>query len=138
MSPHVVLVDIDGTVAVRGERGPYEWSRVGEDSPNSAVIKVVLALQNMGYEIVFISGRSEECRDETKKWLSRNVSARHKLFMREKHDFRPDEIIKKEIVSYHFPDTSLILLVIDDRTKVVNMWRHELGLTCLQAGEGNF
>ena len=138
MSPNVVLVDIDGTVATRGERGPYEWGRVSEDSPNYAVIKVVLALQNAGYEIVFITGRSEECRNDTKIWLSKNVSVPQKLFMREKRDFRPDEIIKKELVTHNFPDTSLILLVIDDRTKVVKMWRHELGLTCLQVGEGNF
>jgi hypothetical protein len=138
MSPNVVLVDIDGTVAIRGERGPYEWGRVGEDSPNYAVIKVVLALQSAEYEIVFITGRSEECRNETKEWLSKNVSVPQKLFMREKLDFRPDEIIKKELVVHNFPDTSLILLVIDDRTKVVNMWRHELRLTCLQVGEGNF
>lgn len=58
--------------------------------------------------------------------------------MREKRDFRSDEIAKKELVTHNFPETSLILLVIDDRTKVVNLWRHELGLTCLQVGEGNF
>jgi hypothetical protein len=138
MSPNVVLVDIDGTVAIRGERGPYEWRRVGEDSPNYAVIKVVSALQSAGYEIVFLTGRSEECRNDTEIWLSKNVSVPQKLFMREKLDFRADEIIKKELVTHNFPDTSLILLVIDDRTKVVNMWRQELGLTCLQVGEGNF
>lgn len=44
VKPKVWLVDIDGTVALRGERGPFDWDRVGEDKPNGPVIAVVRAL----------------------------------------------------------------------------------------------
>ena len=138
MSPKIVLVDIDGTVAIRGKRGPYEWDRVGEDEPNYAVISLVRALHQAGNDVIFISGRSSICRHTTSSWLSMHVLKPHKLMMREENDFRPDEIIKKELVESNFPELSQILLVIDDRTKVVKMWRHTLGLTCIQVNDGDF
>jgi len=134
----MVLVDIDGTVAIRKDRGPYEWDRVGEDVPNQAIIELVMALHNAGHKIVFISGRSTICRNTTLVWLSENIPIPHQLIMRKDNDFRPDEIIKRELVEANFSDLSQILLVIDDRSKVVNMWRKDLGLTCLQVSEGNF
>ena len=138
MNPNTILVDIDGTIALRKDRGPFEWDRVGEDIPNYAIIELVLALHNARYEIVFISGRSSICRNATNIWLSQHVPIPHQLIMRNDGDYRPDEIIKKELVETYFPDLSLILFVIDDRTKVVNMWRKGLGLVCLQVNEGNF
>ena len=138
MTPRIVLVDIDGTVAIRGERGPYEWGRVGEDKPNNAVISLVRALHQAGNDITFISGRSSICRHATSNWLSMHVLKNYELIMREDNDFRPDEIIKKELVETNFSDLSQILLVIDDRTKVVKMWRHTLGLTCIQVNDGDF
>jgi len=39
--PAAVLVDIDGTVALMGDRSPYDWHRVGSDLPNHAVITAV-------------------------------------------------------------------------------------------------
>lgn len=138
MTPRIVLVDIDGTVAIRGERGPYEWGRVGEDKPNNAVISLVRALHQAGNDITFISGRSSICRHATSNWLSMHVLKNYELIMREDNDFRPDEIIKKELVETNFSDLSQILLVIDDRTKVVKMWRQTLGLTCIQVNDGDF
>ena len=35
------IVDIDGTVAIMGDRSPFDWARVGEDLPKSPVITVV-------------------------------------------------------------------------------------------------
>jgi len=57
--------------------------------------------------------------------------------MRKDNDFRPDEEIKKEIYNNFIKDDYNIFFVLDDRTKVVNMWR-SLGLTCLQVADGNF
>jgi hypothetical protein len=138
VSQSIVLVDIDGTVAIRGERGPYEWDKVDEDKPNHAIVCLVRALHQAGYDIVFISGRSAICRQATFSWLAVHVLIPSKLIMREDNDFRSDEIIKLELVQDTFPDLSKILLVIDDRTKVVNMWRQTLGLTCIQVNDGDF
>ena len=138
MNPKIVLVDIDGTVAIRGKRGPFEWDRVIEDLPNHAVVCLVRALHQAGNDIIFISGRSSICRQATFSWLSVNVLTPHQLIMREDNDTRPDDIVKKELALTNFPDLSQILLVIDDRTKVVKMWRHTLGLTCVQVDDGDF
>ena len=52
-------------------------------------------------------------------------------------DFRPDEEIKKEIYFNKIINNYNILFVLDDRAKVVKMWR-ELKLTCLQVDDGDF
>ena len=51
--PPAILVDIDGTVALMGARSPYDWHRVGEDTPNQAVIEAVRAMHAAGNAIVF-------------------------------------------------------------------------------------
>ncbi|HEU4347226.1 MAG TPA: AAA family ATPase, partial [Actinoplanes sp.] len=57
--PPAMLVDIDGTVAVIGDRGPYDWRRVGEDTPHRAVIDAVRAMHAAGNAIIFCTGRDE-------------------------------------------------------------------------------
>jgi hypothetical protein len=50
--------------------------------------------------------------------------------------FMPDEILKKEMLDT-FVNIDDVFLVVDDRDKVVKMWREE-GLTCFQVAEGDF
>ncbi len=63
------------------------------------------------------------------------------LHMREDGDFRKDSIIKEEILNKYLKDNNLkvddIAFVVDDRKKVVDMWRRR-GITCLQCAEGHF
>lgn len=137
------LVDIDGTLALRGERKPYEWHRVGEDKPNEPVIEVVRALAACS-NIVFVSGRMEDCREQTLDWLHEHVCRRAltcfhaPLFMRADDDYRRDTVVKREIYETWIAGRYDVAGVIDDRDQVVKMWRNELGLTCLQVAEGNF
>ena len=35
--PHAVICDVDGTVALRGDRGPYDYSTVHLDLPNKPI-----------------------------------------------------------------------------------------------------
>ena len=96
------LVDIDGTLAIKGERGPFDWHRVGEDTPNEPVIEVVRALAACS-NIVFVSGRMEQCRLKSLDWLHEHVCRsavacfHAPLFMRADGDFRPDTVVKREI-----------------------------------------
>jgi hypothetical protein len=50
--------------------------------------------------------------------------------------FMPDDILKKKMLDT-FVDINDVFLVVDDRQKVVDMWR-SLDLTVLQAAEGDF
>jgi len=57
--------------------------------------------------------------------------------MRSQGDTRPDEIVKREIYEEHIKPLYNVDFVLDDRNKVVKMWR-SLGLKVLQVAEGNF
>jgi len=133
-----VLVDIDGTLALRSSRGPYEWSLIASDRANPPIVEVVRALNAVGHEIVFVTGRHEELRNSTEAWLAQHVAIPGELIMRPDSDARPDDLVKEELIRARFRDFSEILLVIDDRKRVVNMWRQRLGLTCLQVADGDF
>jgi len=50
--------------------------------------------------------------------------------------FMPDEILKKQMLDT-FVDKDDVLMCVDDRQKVVDMWRAE-GLTCFQVAPGDF
>jgi len=136
--PAAVLVDIDGTVALMAGRGPYDWSRVGSDAPNPAVITAVRAMHAAGHAIVFCSGRDEVCRAETEAWLELYVDVPYEaLFMRPEGDNRKDAVVKREIFDSEIRDRWRIVGVFDDRQQVVRMWR-ALGLTVFQVAEGDF
>ena len=138
-TPRAVLVDIDGTVALRGTRSPFDETLVNEDRPNAAVIETVRALSKAGYLIVFLSGRTDACRQETGRWLLDHVNVPfHRLLMRASGDMRKDSVVKRELFDRHVRDAYDVACVLDDRDQVVRMWRGELGLTCLQVAEGNF
>jgi predicted kinase len=137
--PHCIICDIDGTIALRGNRNPFDWNKVDEDLPNKSVIKLVSDLISYGYLVFFFSGRDEICRAKTYNWLMSHgiVSYNQSLFMRTHNDNRPDEIIKKELFDTYVKDKYYIEFILDDRNKVVKMWR-DMGLDCLQVDEGAF
>lgn len=133
-----VLVDIDGTLAIRRGRSPFEWDKAEFDAPNLPVVEVVRGLSLLGHEVVYVSGRHEELRGVTDMWISQFVQVSGTLLMRTSGDNRPDEQIKAELVRNAGIELDTILLVLDDRDRVVNMWRRELGLVCLHVAEGDF
>ncbi len=135
-----VICDIDGTVAIMdGQRGPYDYSKVHLDKPNANVVELVRVLRAADYRIIFVSGRDDECMPQTRQWLvtSKVGLPGDRLWMRKTGDFRPDEIVKEEIYRGLIEPFHEVFLVLDDRNKVVNMWRR-LGLTCLQVADGEF
>lgn len=136
--PEVVLVDIDGTVAVMNGRSPYDMTRVGDDTPNHAVITAVRAMHAAGHGVVFCSGRDDSCRLETQAWLDLHIGVPQLgLFMRAEGDSRKDSIVKREIFDREIRDRYRVVGVFDDRMQVVRMWR-SLGLTVFQVADGDF
>lgn len=136
-TPEAVMVDIDGTVALHGDRSPYDWSRVREDMPNPPVITCVRELAR-NRKIIFCSGRTEECRQETEAWLDEHVGVPYEaLHMRATGDNRKDAIVKRELFDREIRDDYTVIFALDDRQRVVDGWR-ELGLTVFQVAPGNF
>ena len=133
-----VIVDIDGTLAKMNGRTPFEWDKVGEDKVNVAVKTLVNALALCGFEIILFSGRDAVCIDQTKKWLMDNFIHYQHLFMRPEGNNEKDAIIKRKMYDENIVGRFDIQFTIDDRDQVVEMWRKDLGLTCLQVDYGNF
>ncbi len=141
MSKRHIIVDIDGTIAKRVNRGPYDMTRVMEDEPVKNVIELILDLFASGYGIIFVTGRDYSAEKATKAWLLEHTGLEEDdcyLFMRGIGDTKSDDLIKQEIWETRIKNNfEKIQFVLDDRNKVVDMWRRQ-GLICLQVAEGNF
>lgn len=131
---HAIICDIDGTLALMTGRSPYIPDKT--DILNEEVANI-LRFSSEYVNIFLVSGRSEDYRELTVEWLSENNIQYHHLLMRESGDNRPDEIIKKELYEEHIKDKFYVRYILDDRDKVVRMWRDE-GLLCLQVYYGDF
>lgn len=142
MKQDIILFDIDGTVAARTNRGPYDWDRVGEDIPRPAVIRGIRAMVKAENLPAFgLSGRKDtkSCRIQTVLWLNEHLGFYYqRLYMRAIHDNRPDNIIKSDIYTRFIKPYFNVVAVWDDRDQVVKMWREEHGLDCFQVAPGNF
>lgn len=145
--PKAIICDLDGTLALLNGRNPYDASTCLNDHFNLPVLYILRMAQSNYYNILFVSGREDKYEHQTRNWLCGSGlkynqlfgtwSTKYDLFMRKSGDNRDDRIIKREIFDEHIRDKYYIEFVLDDRNKVVQMWR-ELGLTCLQVADGNF
>ena len=139
--PPAIIVDIDGTVALRGDRNPYDETRVSEDLPNMPVIEMVwAAAEHYEAKVLFFSGRKDICFGATGEWLCKHVEADPDMFelrMRKAGDFRQDRIVKHEMFNEYARGKYDVVAVFDDRDSVVLLWR-ELGLQCFQVADGAF
>lgn len=132
--PRVIVADIDGTCAHRGDRSPYDESRVGEDTPDDAVRFLLRAAASTGEcRVVYLSGRTQRSRRATSAWLALHGFPTGDLWMRRDGDRRPDTVVKRELYRRHLAGEDVIA-VVDDRPSVCRMWR-SLGLTVLQVGD---
>lgn len=132
---NIYICDIDGTLAIMGDRSPYNWSKVSIDTPNFHVCKIIKSLLATGAKVIFLSGRDEACREETQKWIFQALGTyEFNLFMRPKNDYRADTIIKKEIYKKEIQDKYFVECVFDDRPSVCRMWRQEIGLNVVHIG----
>lgn len=134
--PMAIICDIDGTLALKSDRSPFDWKRVKEDKVNTPVEDVLFTYERQA-EIILLSGRDEVCRRETEEWLDEHGIGYKSLHMRKEGDNRPDYIVKKELFDANVKGKYRVLFVMDDRNQVVNLWRG-MGLTCFQVADGNF
>ena len=132
-----IICDIDGTIALRGDRDPFDHSVAMEDAVNRPVEDVLYKFKDT-HAILYVSGRDEKFRDITEYWLwVHKLDFHSKLLMRSLDDTRPDSDVKEEIWRWNIDGVYDVLFVLDDRQRVVDRWR-QLGLTVLQVAEGNY
>ena len=141
--------------------GKLDWNKFAAstsimdwDTPNAPVIKMAQMFHDNGFRVVIFSGRNDRSFDATVSWLKSHDVPHDLLVMRPdkfKADswpiaegnpatsemrFMPDEILKKAMLDT-FVDINDVFLVVDDRDKVVKMWR-DLGLNTFQVAPGDF
>lgn len=142
-----VIFDLDGTLCdishrrhfVTGE-GKKDWkgfySGINGDIPNKAVHRLYWMIPP-DHRIIFVSGRPEDYRKVTEKWLYTYGYVYDLLLMRPFNNKEDDTLIKSNIYDRYIEPYYDIVFTVDDRDRVVKMWRDK-GLTCFQCAEGNF
>ena len=132
----VIVFDIDGTLAEKGSRNPFNEKDVLQDEVHSSVVHMLQMYFNSGNEVIVCTGRTEGCRKDTEQWFRINVGFVPKIYMRNVGDVRPDWQVKTEMWNDICKDRYISLLV-DDRNQVVRRARM-LGLKVAQVEYGNF
>ena len=143
ISRGIVVCDIDGTIANIDHRlhhvqkEPKDWksffSEMDKDTVREDVKAQIKQCEEDGYDIIFVSARSEDYRETTEKWLMDNVGYNFVL-MRKGGDKRPDTIVKQEIYDKYLKHHNVVR-VYDDRPSVIRMWE-ENGLQVIDCGQG--
>lgn len=136
MKPTAVICDIDGTLAHMNDRSPYDPTKYLEDSKDDFVHWAFARLSENATRII-VSGRDDDYRADTEKWLENHGITYDHLYMRPSKDKREDSIIKREIYEAYIKDKYKVRCVLDDRNRVVKMWRGH-GLKVLQVADGDF
>lgn len=144
--PSCVIVDIDWTVAfMDGKRWPFEYHKVWGDRANIQLLSLLEILrQSTNLDIIFLSWRSDECREETQAWLTRKWFWDCRLLMRNNEidvddngNLSCDTKVKERLYREQIEDVYNVFAVFDDRDRVVAKWR-ELNLPCYQVWYGDF
>ncbi len=144
-----IIIDLDGTLTDVSHRihhlrgGPKkDWKAFFEGIPGDAVNAAVAALYHMalnaGYTVLLVSGRPEDYRVASERWLVENaMNGYFALFMRPQGDSAPDTEVKAKIFDRLIAPYFKVLFTVDDRDAVVQMWRSK-GLVCMQVAEGKY
>jgi predicted kinase len=119
-----VIIDVDGTLAYKGDRGYFDYNLVSLDIPNIKLIEIINLLPKNVKRII-VSGRIDECKDVTEEWLRYNGVYYDEIYMRKTGDNRCDTFVKKEIYEENIKNRYEVLAVYDDRPKVIRMWKEQ-------------
>lgn len=141
-----IIVDFDGTLCDAKSRRHYlEGKDPNYDKFYEAAAfcqphewcKRIIENFISDHEIILVTGQPEEFHKGIEDWMEKHDIAVDRIYGRKSKDFRPDTVIKKEIYDEHIADFYNVLFCLDDRKKVVDMWRAE-GLTVLHCDDGEF
>ena len=142
-----VIIDLDGTLVkshhvdqytdVGGNVDWTAWMDSNKFAPvNEWCRAIVNSSMSMGYKIIFLTARSGTPQgfEVTDGWLKNNGFVNYELFMRHENDVRPDLEIKRDIYNNSIAPYYNVLYAVDDKKKVVDMWR-EIGVPALHCAD---
>lgn len=140
--PDTVVFDLDGTMSdcswrrhlVQGKHRDYEAFHCGIalDPLNEWCRELAVSMSVGGYRVVLVSARPRKRTAATVQWLKAHDVAYDDLFLLRGDDKTPDQQLKRQwLLKY---GKRRVLFVVDDRPKVVRMWREE-GVVCLHCAD---
>lgn len=143
MSLKTVVIDLDGTLANVNHRVHYlrcdkpDWDAFytasDKDTPNEWCVRLIRAFLNLGIPVRIVTARRDSERAKTEEWVLKNLGRLVPMnWVRVGTDTSKDADLKRDwLISF---GKEKILFVVDDRQRVVDMWRKE-GVVCLQCAQ---
>lgn len=119
----VAAVDIDGVLADVRHRlhhvtgNPKDWGAFFAAAPKDPVLEqgreTVVRLGEV-FDIVYLSGRPEHCREDTLAWLRKHALPEGPVHLRPSGDRRPARLLKVEVLNRLTGEQPVAVLVDDD------------------------
>jgi hypothetical protein len=144
--PPAIIVDMDGTLAdcshrrhfVQGRNRNFNsfYHRCGDDPLHEHIGVIVNSVADH-YKVLITTGRPAKYASVTAMWLGQNLIRFDAIFTRADGDYRADDVVKEEILDRDILPHFSPIFALDDRDRVVAMWRRR-GIPCLQVAPGAF
>lgn len=148
--PTAVIFDMDGCISECNPTARFDWTQVSvnaeimaKQKPNWRIISLLNSLyahhgadKSTNFQLLIVTGRPETYRTHTHDWLSRHKVKYNDLWMRIDGDDRADAEVKRTLFKA-LREVYDIWFVVEDRQRVVDMWREE-GVLCLQCAKGDY
>jgi hypothetical protein len=119
----LAVVDIDGVLADVRHRlhhvdsSPKDWESFFAAAPDDPLLErgreTVARLAEV-FDVVYLSGRPERCREDTLTWLDRHDLPPGEVLLRPTGDRRPARLVKVEALDRLSADRRIAVLVDDD------------------------
>lgn len=129
----IIVFDVDGTLCDATHRlhywkeKPKNWDKFMSEAINDAPIKPICKLARdmwaAGHTILLCTGRGEESRNITERWMVKNNILVDSIYMRAEGDRRSDEIVKIELLEKIVDQFGQPDVWFDDRPRVVKALR---------------
>ncbi len=148
--PKALICDLDGTLSNAShrvhfiERRPKDWNSFFKgqikDPVNQWCLDLIQEKANEGVKILFVTARPENQSRSTIEWLHQKTSFKveigQNLFMRPNGDRREDVIIKNKIYEDLIKPHFEVVLAVDDKETIIEMWKTHGINACLCTNQG--
>lgn len=147
-----IVLDLDGTLCDCSHRvhlaQAKQWDEfhagIMDDKPYPDTVDFIkMVWSTVDYQIVVCTGRPETYRKATWEWIYKYNLEEYidNMVMRPEKDYSPDHELKIKMIYDFFggeaETRSNVLLVLDDRERVVEAWRNA-GFSCWQVNVGKY
>lgn len=146
----VIISDLDGTLADLSHRLHYvrgvdniterkkDWKSFFEESINDVPHQWCKSiLTYMPFKVIVATARPDNYRKITTEWLKNNFINYQDIIMRERNDFRQDNIVKEIMLEWEIKTKYNVLFWLDDRKSVIDIVRSH-GIMVLACNDKDF